>query len=677
MSEILALVVLIASIICKKRQSVSSSRFQINLGLLKQILILQSTFLLLLTTFRLFLFIAFAPSFDSNMINEIIAAFWLGFRIDTVLVSYFMALPLLIVVFNHLLRNFLSLKLLQMIFTGYFIVIYLLVSLIVGMDFGFYSYFNEHITIMIYGIMDDDTWALLSIAQKNYNLYLIALVSILYALGLMWCVKQILFAAKESRIVVKGWQQPFVYLLFVGLVFVGARGSIGLFPLLKDIPDVSGDPFINSLPINGVFAFQKASEQYARNKSGSYDLVKTVGYKNHEQQAFRDFLGRDDINTTDLFSNLEHTTDTNLLLEQHPPHVVVVMIESFGTPILKYQSEQFDILRSLKKHFDKDTLFNNFISTANGTIVSMEPLLLNLTARPGSTSYGQSEYLGVAFSQAAAGVYQKAGYETHFVYGGDLSWRNVGSFFKRQGFDSVAGKSSIKKAFPDSVEHDWGVYDKYSYKYVLKQLKEATKPQFIFLLTTNNHPPYILDPAYHSKPLVISKALKSHITGNLELIKQRLKDYQYALDMAGKFMDEIKASDLAGKSVITITADNNTIEGVMHYDNFLQESKQIPFYLYLPPYLRNTKVDMTTPGSHKDIFPTLYNQTLSNVTYSAIGTNLFNSNILHCGFNDKHIVISREGAFKVPMKKDDALNACQKQYKAALAVGEVWIKSQK
>jgi len=632
-------------------------------------------FLAVLTSFRLLLFYAFSPSFTSDFYKDIIAAFWLGFRIDLALISYIMIVPLLIIIINHIINNRIHTNIIRWIVIIYFFTIYFVASLLIGMDFSFYSYFNEHITIMIFGIIDDDTAALLSIAQKNYNLFLILALGFVYTVLLFMTVKIIILHSKTLLWLPKWQVQTAVYLSLVLLVFLGARGTVGMFPLIKNIPDVSSDPFINSLPLNGVFAVQKASKLYARNKSGKYDLLKQMGYSNNKLQAFKSYLGRDDISRDDLFVNLEKTTPVNEILEKKRPHVVVVMVESFGTPILKYQSDTFDIMRSLKKHFTQDILFTNFISTSNGTIVSMEPLLLNLIARPGSISFGQSEYLGVSFSQAAAKVYQKAGYETHFVYGGDLSWRNVGSFFARQGFEHVDGKGSIKKVFPQSTEHDWGVYDKYAYKYVLKQLNEAKKPQFIFLLTTNNHPPYELDTAYDSKSLVLSKKLKTHITGDMVLVKKRLQDYQYALDMAGKFMDKIKNSLLAEQTVVAITADNNTIEGIMHYDNYLQESKKIPFYLYLPPYLRRETPNVTTPGSHKDIFPTLYNLTLSNVKYRALGTDLFDSHVLHCGFNDRGIIISKEGAFQ--LSSSPILNACEKQYKAALAVGEIWIKSQK
>ena len=475
----------------------------------------------------------------------------------------------------------------------------------------------------------------------------------------------------------KALYQPPVYLMLTALLFLGVRGSTGTFPLLKLVPDISTDHFINALPKNGVFAFQKATKQFLRSKSGSYNLIKSTGYEGRVEQAFADYLQKDDIDRENLLKNLERTTKKESRLEKKQPHVVVIMMESFGAPILAYQSAQFDIMRRLKKHFDDDIVFTNFISTQNGTIASVEPFLLNVLRHPGGTTFGQGPELGTSFEQAAARVYEKNGYETSFLYGGDLSWRNVGQFFSRQGFMHVEGKSDIHSAIPDVQDHVYGAYDRYAYAYVLKKLKEATKPQFIFLLTTNNHPPYVLEPNYQSGPLEMPAELQAHLVGDLPLFKQRIKDYQYAVDMAGAFMDEVKNSDLADRSVVAITADNNTMEGVMHYDDYLQETKQVPFYLYLPPYLRETRPDVTTPGSQKDIFPTLYNRTLSDVTYSAIGSDLFDKEVLHCGFNTAGIIVSREGAFIAGKETTPVQAACAKHYRASLAITETWVTSQK
>jgi phosphoglycerol transferase MdoB-like AlkP superfamily enzyme len=638
-------------------------------GLLRQIIKLQLLFLLLLTLSRVAFYSIFSPQQESFTFADLADAFFLGFRIDLVLVAYLFAVPLLAMVVANLLRTCLPLRFVR----GYFITVYLLASALIGIDFAFYSYFGEHTSIMIFGFFDDDTAALIQIGLKNYNIPLIVAAMALYTVFITWLVRRFFRDIPAVTRVFSPFKGGMVYLVLILLMGVSARGSLGLFPLLKDIPEVSTDPFVSALPRNGVFEFEKSLEQYIREKSGRPDLIKRTGYSGKMEQAFRDYLGRADINGSDLAGNLVRTTPENPAAAQKPPHVVVVMVESFGAPILRYQSPEFDIMRRLKKHFDSDIVFTNFISGANGTIVSLEPILLNLVSRPASVSYGQSRYLGTEFPQAAARVYQRAGYETNFLYGGDLSWRNVGRFFKRQGFDHVEGKSNIKALFPDAEEHDYGVYDKHTYDFVIQKLQHAKRPQFVFILTTNNHPPYTISRDYDSKPLALPEALKKHVTGDMSRARLRLQDYQYALDMAGRFMDEIKGSSLSENTAVAITADNNTIEGIMYYDHPMQESKRVPFYLYLPPYLKSEPYDRNVSASHNDLFPTLYGRTLSEVSFTALGRDLYDPSGLHCGFNNAGVIMSDAGAFKHGHAHTAVQRACDKQYGASLAVTEYLI----
>jgi phosphoglycerol transferase MdoB-like AlkP superfamily enzyme len=197
-------------------------------------------------------------------------------------------------------------------------------------------------------------------------------------------------------------------------------------------------------------------------------------------------------------------------------------------------------------------------------------------------------------------------------------------------------------------------------------------------LTTNNHPPYTIPKEYKSNSLVFSDDLKKHLTGSMDLAKKRFHDYAYALDTLGEFLDNVKTTDLKNNTVVAVTADNNTVEGIMKYDDYYNTTKLIPFYLYLPKYLMpKTPIDVTLASSHKDIFPTLYNLTLSDANYTAIGTNLLDKKHIHCGFNDAGVIMSKDGAFKLGKAKTAAQKECQQYYKASLAVTEYLIKSNK
>ena len=639
-------------------------------------------FLLLMSLVRVYLFISYAKE-SKYTFAELFYAFWIGFRLDVSALAYTFVLPVLVLFLLWIFRlKFLNF-LVNQFFKLYFFVIFVILSVLIITDIGYFSFFGEHMTLMVFGVFDDDTRALFEIARKNYNLWLYGAIGAVYLVAGYSIVSRLIRHKADYN--AKEWsyfkQSGFFLALFI-VVFLAVRGSVGLFPLAVYIPDVSGDPVINKLPQNAVHAMIKAEDEYERSKTGDYDLIKMSGYKGRIAEAFRLHTGKKEINEADLLSNITYKTKKDAFLEKNPPNVVLDVVESFGMPILAYQSEAFDIMRSLKKNFYKDILFTNFISASNGTIEDLEPLMLNITARPKSTPFGQSNYLNTSFSQASARVYQKAGYETTFVYGGDLSWRNVGAFFSRQGFDHVYGKAAIiEKLHLDEniVSHDWGVYDKYLHEFVLQKLKEAKKPQLIVVMTTNNHPPYKLDAGYDSKELHFSDELKKHLVGDLDLDHQRFQDYQYALDMVGHFLDEVKSSSLKDNTVVAITGDNNTVEGIMRYDDYYTQTKRIPFYIYLPPALRYKAdgIDTKVAGSDKDIFPTLYNLTLSDANYTAIGTNLLDKNRLHCGFNEAGVLIANDGGFKAGKPNTQLQKECDRYYNATLAVTEYLIKSQK
>ena len=68
--------------------------------------------------------------------------------------------------------------------------------------------------------------------------------------------------------------------------------------------------------------------------------------------------------------------------------------------------------------------------------------------------------------------------------------------------------------------------------------------------------------------------------------------------------------------------------------------------------------------------------TLSEASYK-LGTDLQNTNTLHCGFNDASVIMSSKGGFKNKKAITDEQKKCQEYYKASLVVTEYLIKSQK
>jgi phosphoglycerol transferase MdoB-like AlkP superfamily enzyme len=423
------------------------------------------------------------------------------------------------------------------------------------------------------------------------------------------------------------------------LLFLGARGSFGLFPLEIMHTAISKNQFINILAFNGPHALARAV-QLKLQQSGSWNEgMKKYGYNDKPAQAIADFLeiNSELIPKENPLTALEESTPKNEWLEKNPPHVVFVLMESMGSDWLKRHSSSLNLLGSLETHFKSDLLFKNFMPASAATIGSLGTLLTNLPPRTLAPFLTDSEFIRVPFSTAPALQFKKKGYDTHFIYGGNLGWRDLGKFAPLQGFDNLHSEVDAQELNSGLhfEKHDWGIYDESVFKLAENILRNAKKPQFIFILTTTNHPPYTLPSNYSLLPLEISDNLKKTMIGDPLLNEKRLKVYQYSNQQLGLFITKIKSSLFRNNTFIAATGDHSFY--ILPYNNDeLLPKWGVPFYLYLPQeYIPNnqTKESLNAKlknyGSHIDIFPTLFNLALSDLKYTTVGKNLLSNNRDH------------------------------------------------
>jgi phosphoglycerol transferase MdoB-like AlkP superfamily enzyme len=321
-------------------------------------------------------------------------------------------------------------------------------------------------------------------------------------------------------------------------------------------------------------------------------------------------------------------------------------MESFATHLATYNSPDFDMLGDLKKHIDADHVFWRFISSDIGTIGSLESFLMNTPKRPESKYVTQSKYAFNSYASGMAVPYKNAGYETIFIYGGNVGWRNINAFIPLQGFDQCLGEGSMD---PGYGRNEWGVYDEHLFDFTLKKLAEnPDKPKFIFVVTTSNHPPYTLPASYKPRPIHMPPEVRKLIAADTDLVDKRLVAYQYANQKFSEFLSALKSGPFGGKTVVAASGDHSFHLFDYGSDQLLN-TLGVPFYLYIPKALEPKKIDVNTPGSHADIVPTLYNLTLSNQPYLAIGRDML-VGADHIGYNTTGFIFSDKAAAKYDYK---------------------------
>jgi phosphoglycerol transferase MdoB-like AlkP superfamily enzyme len=595
---------------------------------------------------------------------DLLAAFTLGLRFDLSDICYFSAPGFILTLIWILLGpNPPSRKIYQ--FYNHFWTAWIMLLLIIcAVDFKYYSFFQDHINILIFGFFEDDTFALIKTFWQNYPVILIfitlitgylltykSLIKIIWPYeGLFTNINPSFFKYRIFK-----WSSPLLPLfIFVSLV-LGARGSFSLFPLEIMHTAISKNQFINVISFNGPHAFARATQLKLQQKGSWNEGLKNFGYQDQAKKAIADFLNKDpvEIASEEPLLALQKSTSNQSILQEKPPHVVFILMESMGIDWIKRHIEKnFNLLGALAKHFQKDFLFQNFMPASAATIGSLGTLLTNLPPQFMAPFLTDSDFIQVAFNMAPGRQFQKKNYETHFIYGGNLGWRNLAKFVPQQGFDHTHGEVEIQDSLKNTEKHDWGVYDEYVFLYVENILKQAKKPQFIFVLTTTNHPPYELPKNYQPLPIVVPNQVKKDWIGDPALNEQRLLAYQYGNHQLGLFLDRLKNASIGEKTILAATGDHSFYILPYSQDQILAKWG-VPFYLYLPEsYYPNgvskqeLKAQQNNYGSHIDIFPTLFHLSLNELSFLSLGKNLFAHSEDHWAihspsqsiFNDKGLV---------------------------------------
>lgn len=580
---------------------------------------------------------------------DLLKGLLVSFRFDGVTASYAVLPPLLCFLAWMLVPTPKTRQLLTFFERGYFVLLALFLGLLSGVDLGYYSYFQDHINVLIFGFFDDDTWALVRTFQKNYPVVLIFLFALLGLAGLVWTSLRI-FRPERWVAPAPRWNFKLagIYLLSLIFVGVGARGSLGLFPLHEIDAAVSREPFINYLGYSGVHSFHRAIKVRSLNNSIWNSNGLYYGYSDW-QQAAQDYWGlKSNELPKDPLELLRQTTPENPWAAKTRPHVVVVLMESWGGYWMSFNSDQFNVLGEMSQHLEQDFTFLNFLPSMGATIGSLTALMVNSPHRPEGNFLSESRYMQVPFRFSGAQVFRQAGYRTRFVYGGGIGWRSVDRFAKIHGFDSIEGDFAIEEKLSKKLEkHDWGIYDGDVFRYVEQTLNEATTPEFVFVLTTSNHPPYQIPSDYQPLPLEAPLPLKAKFTSDEGITGPRFKSYQYANQMLGELMTRVKSSPLGEKLVLGATGDHGFL--LINYgEGDLLQKWQVPFYLYVPQALKKQLKTSTKTtknfGSHMDIFPTLFELSLSQTTHYSFGHNLLTENSKKQAFHFSRLIMSQDGA---------------------------------
>ena len=662
---------------------------------LVKIVLLYVIGLLVFMIFRVLLMTCFGSYSDLRpFLGDLFCSYIVGLRYDTIVLAYVLVLPILVaLVLLFVPKKFIALESFSnRILFFYAVPVYFILLWVLIIDFYFFKFFQSHLNLLAFGIIEDDTKAVLRSVWTDYPIVRIVIALIVCFLGLRYLIMRI--SQLKWEITMRPlWLKVAATVIFFIFFGIGMRGSLGTFPIEKDDAIISANNFVNSLTMNGIFSLKDALADRS-NFEIEIDIDKTIsryGFQS-SSDAVSQYLGHS-IGNMSPFAAMMDSTAPNDFLKNNPPNVVFIMMESMSNYYLDLHSPSLNLLGTLETVLPDCYLFRNFLSCRNGTIHSLEGLMVNTPLTPIS----QSKYMGKSLESSVALPFIKNGYETSFVTGAKLGWRNLDKYIVKQYFQHAEGSATILAKVPAASTGEWGVFDEFMFDRIMQLISNAHgKPQFVFAFSTTNHTPYELPETYKPFPVFIPDSIRKVLRCDQTIATKNLTNYQYANDCLGRFIKHIKESPLGENTIVVATGDHNSLALFDFTDSHLLQKLSVPLVMYVPEKYRKGKFDPNRFGSHKDIFPTIFNLALQNTAYLKSGNNLLTNdssdvfyavNDFKVGMNSKGCVIADDkpllyrwgdGKTLIPVtdRKSPELNSLIKKTKAHAASLTVFIQNE-
>lgn len=562
---------------------------------LLQILIFSAIFIVISNLTRVLMHLAFIPQSADKI--ELLKMYLFGSYHDVRFLSAAF-LPLLLCGFLSYFAPLLKIKgggvrvqivKFYSIFSSFYIALIALLCVAFSfIKYYYYEMYKSKIDVFIFSVQNEEFGTIFKIIYADYPI-IFALLALVLAVGV--CVfinyKVLKISLKPLRLNV--FIVIFLNFILIGIYVLALRGPYHQILMNERNYRFANLEVINDIALNPIMAFSWA-------RKASKELQKLPYISEEEGQVLQ----------KELFS-LFATTPYN---PQNKPHIFVNLMESFANNALEFHSLELNLLGELEKHFKEDFVFERFLSSGNWTAPSFFYLYFN-----SPIILTKSKYFKTNLTQNPTEPFTRQGYEVIFLTSGNRTWYEFGVFLEKQDIE-VIDAISLLKDYPNAQKTAYGILDEYMYYKAYELFKGAEKPLLIIALSTSNHPPY---------PKVYESISRANLSGKIyeKLPKntyENLNNYAYANSEFGKFISKIKASDFKDKIIIAATGDHRVRDMKIDFEKEKAFAYSVPFYLYVPKnYQNNLYYDKYRLASHKDIFPTLYELSLSEAAYYSLG----------------------------------------------------------
>jgi len=398
----------------------------------------------------------------------------------------------------------------------------------------------------------------------------------------------------------KGWVATVSIIIFIPLNFLLIRGGWSAIPISDSDAYYSSNSALNDAAVNPLWS-----------------LLKNIyEYNVHQEENPYQFM--DDAESIFGLKKIMHVEKdtTSHILSSNKPNIVFLILEGFTAyAVPNFGGDNYaPFLDSISR---SGVAFTKCYSAAYTSDQGMPAILSAYPSTPKVSITNQSSK--TKGLPCISTDLKTLGYESGFIFGGQLNYGNIKSYLYNTGFDVVVERNDLPESVPDGY---LGIQDMDMVPLVLEKIDKAKQPFSYAWFTVSTHSPYDI-------PVPMKK-----ITDGRE--NEYLNTIIYSDEALRSFFEGAKKKPWYSNTLFVVVSDHS------HFSqrNFGLDDKEyhrIVAFFYgevIKPEYRGLKIETIT--SQLDMTPTLLSQLHLPTDKYIFGKNKLNPHSPSFAYYDYH-----------------------------------------
>lgn len=516
---------------------------------------------------RLIFLIYFSDKIANSGLKEILSTFWYALRLDTSMIAYLSAIPLLVYLILLFLPRLHFPKIISRIYVFFFVLIF---SLISGANLNLYREWGSKINYRALDLAFNSTREALASSSSSPILLSLGILTALIIGSLFIASKLIDFRIYDR--IEPVWKKLIASILAIIVLFLALRGGWQLTPINQSMAYFSTETVLNHAAVNTEW---NLIQDIINNKYGNDNPYKY--YKRDEARKIVD----------GLFVKPSEKPLEILLSDR--PNIIFILLESFTAELIESLGGEKGITPNMEKLVKEGILFEHIYAAAGRTdkgIVATFSGFPSQAIRSIMKQNSKQEKLPGIAQELAMNSYR-----TSFYYGGESEFFNMKSYILSHGFQTLVDQHSFEAR---DMNSKWGTFDDKVFSKNLDDMDSVRQPFFSTILTLTNHEPFELP-------------VKSRFKGDNVENKFRSTTF-YTDSCLGAYLKEAKKKHWYKNTLFVILADHShRLPGnLTEYDPKRYHIPLIFFGDRIKPEFKGTRISKI--GNQTDLAATLLNQ---------------------------------------------------------------------